>query len=160
MENIGDWKARQSNDKPETSTHLSRQWTIAETTRLDVMMARTAAYYPNQELSKETYREYREVLKEIGTRHGLDAVGEALKTLRITSKFFPHPAEVNEQIAERIAAESASQSGTERRVAATQEMLARVFPEGTETVSMGDIYQDFIAKQKAKLDAKAKAAGE
>lgn len=99
------------------------------------------------------------MLKEIAIKYSIEAVENAVKALRFTSKFFPHPADVNETLLEQKAAEDASESASARRVAATHGMLETRFPPG-EYVTMEEIYQDYQAHIKAKADAKAKAAGE
>jgi hypothetical protein len=91
-------KDLQLRDRTALQTISETSLSPAEIIRLDKMLLRTAVYCPNQELSKETLNEFRNAFKDLALLHGADAVESALRELKLTSKFFPHPAEINDVI--------------------------------------------------------------
>lgn len=120
----------------------------AETMHLDKLMLRTSVYYPSQELSKETLHEFRDAYQVMALRHGVESVEAALRELRLTSKFFPHPAEINDVI---IAAKELEQAKgrwarqeTYMREKAERERVER---ETSEYVDMSSIVKEFYEKK-------------
>jgi hypothetical protein len=112
------------------------------------LLAKTAASYPSQELSLETFGEFRDAWKELAALHGISAVESALRTLRLTSRFFPHPAEISEIIAAAKEKERAAQRAKRDRERLEQyerdEQHRREHPEEYE--SMGAIVGEFYRK--------------
>lgn len=152
MEKLTDRAGRE--DLTETSKRLSKQLKQAEIMRLDALMLRTVAYYPNQEMSPETFTEFREAFKQMALLHGVGAVENAVIGTRLRSKFFPHPAEVNEIIEEQIDIErhERSRQWAEDRIAEDErkakEEHDRIMADGGY-VTMAEIFQAVEAKKKA-----------
>lgn len=167
LENLVDFKALQSNDRNELSLHTQQRLSPAEITQLDTLMLRTTVYYPNQELSAETFTEFRETMKELVSEYGMSEVEAAVMAVRKRSEFFPHPAAVNKELELRADKERerdlAQRAADQARWMQEQEKIQheKVMAAGGYC-SMADVVGDFYAKQKAKAEAaaKAKAAGE
>jgi hypothetical protein len=57
-----------------------------------------AAGFPHQEFSPETAEVYQMAYTDLATLHGLPELQTALRAFLIRQKFFPHPAEVAEEL--------------------------------------------------------------
>jgi hypothetical protein len=155
LENIADFKALQSNDSNEQSRLTRQRLSLAEITQLDELMLRTTVYYPNQELSADTFTEFRETMKELVADHGMAEVDAAVMAVRKRSEFFPHPAAVNKEI--ELRSERRQQMGAEERAAeyarAKQQQAEReherIMASGGYC-SMADVMKDFYERRKAK----------
>jgi hypothetical protein len=122
-------------------------------------------------MSTETFQEYRSVLRQIGSKYGIQRVENAMNALQLTSKYFPHPSEINESIQERIAIEQAEEIPRRQAEHAQwkQEQEARqhekIMAEGGYC-SMADVVGDYYRLKAAKAEAaekarlEAKAAGQ
>lgn len=146
-------QARLLNAREENNSRLSRQQSTI--IRLDSLMRSALNYYPGQDLSAETISEYRQALLELMEMHGPEKVERAMSSLRLTSRFFPHPAEVNEKIQQSAAAE-ADKGRWERQEQYMQEVEnlrrrehEKIMAEGGY-VSMAEVAKDFYDRRKAK----------
>lgn len=125
----------------------------AETTQLDRLIFRTMAYYPNQEMAKETVEEYRLELKGIAVDYSFVEVEQAVSTLRRTSEFFPHPAKVNQAIVERRQKQKEAERREWEAGAAERqwrESQPKAGEEPGEYCTMAEIYAEFKERKKAK----------
>jgi hypothetical protein len=112
------------------------------------MLIRTVAYYPNQEIAPETVEEFRNAFAELALLHGVDEVEGALRKLRLTSKFFPHPAEINDVIVSAKELEQAKGRWERQEVYMREkEARERIEREETEYVDMGAIVKEFYEKK-------------
>jgi len=132
-------------------TRTSRSLSKAEITLLDSLILRTQAYHPSQELSANTLREYRLAFQEMAAIHGTQLVEEALALIRLESRFFPHPAEINlriKQIQEERAAEQKryrAALAAQKRVEEEQEHQ-RAIAAG-EYADIAEIVEDFYRRR-------------
>lgn len=140
-------QALQLNARTALSTTSGKSLTPAEITQLDKIIVRTALSYPSQALSKETLNEFRDAFKDLATLYGTEAVEAALRELRLTTKFFPHPAEITEVI-EAQKEEAATKGRWERQEVYMREKDAREKEEraNAEFVDMNSIANEFFEK--------------
>lgn len=138
----------QLRDKTERSITLKTQWSQAETIRLDTLLLKTSVYYPNQELSAETLSEFRDAFKNLASLHGIEALESALRKLKLVSKFFPHPAEINDAIvAEKELAGAKGRWDRQEKYMREKADLERIERENTEYVDMQGVVTEFYAKK-------------
>ena len=147
----------------ETSRISKPQLDQAETMRLDLLMAKTCAYYPHQEMSPETFAEFRDELKLITSERGIRAVEIAVYELR-TEEFFPHPAKIRKAIDARLEREWKENEEERRRLREQQKRdreqseHEKVHAEGGYC-TMADIYQELQMRKANKKTEGESAAG-
>jgi hypothetical protein len=130
------------------SKHTSKSLSQAEIIRLDRLMLKTIVYYPNQEIAVETQTEFRAAFESMAVLYGIDLLETAVQKTRLTHKFFPHPAEINEAILEAQELERAK-GRWERQEDYMRKKAAREQEEAasTEYVDMGAIVKAFYEKK-------------
>jgi hypothetical protein len=136
-------------DSAAISKHSKPQLAQAEIMRLDELMLRTVAYYPNQEMAAETFTEFRLELQNLAALHGVKAVEDGVQGMRLKSRFFPHPTDVAEQIEARLAIEREEDRLERESVFRQQQQAEQAAVQAAGGfVTMGEIYAEFEEKRR------------
>lgn len=166
-------KAQQSGGSNALALPGTQQLSRDSLVQMGAMLRQMSAAFPHQEYDQDTTKIFLMTFEDLAVKYGLKPMEQALRSFLTRQKFFPHPAEVAEEL-EVMAKKAKREAEKALPPLGCEECKDSIAPGLVTEIRNGERYIKACAcrirrkaartcgsyKESVQYDAKAKAAGE